>query len=355
MKNPFKNPFKVVPKAFLGVDIGVSSIKLVELSRWGGRVELKNYGHISVSPLYQRPVKTFTEETFLLSTVEVSEVIKAILKETRIKTKESVLTIPDFSTFFTTFELPPMSEDEIPDAVNFEANQHIPVPVSDVVLDWHLIEGKTGKKGTRLKILLVAVPKDLVDRYQKIAKGCGVNLKFLEAEAFSLARALIRNRKEPFCLLDIGAQSTTINIADNGILKLSHSFDISGNDFSHSLMKSLDIDPKKADFMKREQGLENRETRDILFPLINLIIIEIEKILKDFSKSEGKEIQKIIICGGSALLPGLDKYLHSHFKKEVKIANPFSDIFYPPLLEKKLEKIGPAFTVAVGAALKGLR
>lgn len=346
--------FKVIRKSFLGIDIGVTLIKVVEISRWGGKIELKNYGQVAASSLYQKPYQAFEEEeSFLLSSPDVSKVIRAILKEAEIKTREATFTIPDFSTFFTNFELPPMSEEEIPEAVNFEARRHIPVPVSDVVLDWFLTGGKTGKRGTRLKILLVAVPKEIVDRYQAIAKASRLELKYLEAEAFSLTRALIKDQKELICLLDIGAQSTTINIVDEGILKLSYSSDISGNDLTQTLAKSLSINSEKAELLKREQGLNSEEIKDTLLPLVNLIIIEMEKIFKDF-EAQGKIIKKIIMAGGSSLLPGLNQYLSSYFKKEAVLANPFFGLSYPPILEKKLKKTGPSFSIAVGAALRGL-
>ncbi len=347
------NPFKVIRKTFLGVDIGVSSIKVVEISRWGGKTELKNYGHIASSAVYQKPYQGFGEESnFMISSPDVSKIIKAILKEANIKTKEAVFTIPDFSTFFTNFDLPPMSEEEIPDAVKFEARRHIPVPVSDVVLDWFLIGGKVGKTGTNLSILLVAVPKETIARYQEIAKASSLNLKYLEAEAFSLARSLTKKTKESICLVDIGAQSTSVNIVDEGLLKLSYSSDISGNDFTRALSKSLSVSPKEAEEIKKNQGLSSEQTKEILFPLVNLIIIEIEKILKNFETID-KRIRKIVLAGGSALLPGLDEYLSSYFKRPVKIADPFFGFVYPPVLEKKLKALGPSFAIAVGAALRG--
>lgn len=346
--------FKIIRKNFLGIDIGVTMIKMVEISHWGGKMELRNYGQVASSSLYQRPYQTFgEEENFLLSSPDVSKVIKAILKEAGIKTKEAAFTIPDFSTFFTAFELPPMSEDEIPEAVNFEARRHIPIPVSDVILDWFLTEGKTGKRGTKLKMLLVAVPREIIERYQAIARASHLELKFLEAEAFSLARALVRDQKELVCLLDIGAQSTTINIVDEGILKLSYSSDVSGNDLTQVLVKSLSVDSRKAEALKQEQGLNSAEIKDTLLPLVNLIIIEMERIFKDF-ETQGKVVRRIIMAGGTSLLPGLDQYLSSYFKKEAVLANPFFGFNYPPILEKKLKETGPSFSVAVGAALRGL-
>ena len=349
------NPFRLASKSFLGIDIGVSSIKIIELARWGGRVELKNYGYLSISPFREEPFQKLSEDTFLLSTPQIVKVIKSILITSDIKTREAVFTIPDFSTFFTSFELPPMSQEELQEAVNFEARQHIPVPVSDVVLDWFLIEGKAGKKEKNLRVLLVAVPNDLIGRYQEIAKESGLELRYLEAEAFSLTRALAKEEKEVVCVLDIGAQSTTINIIDAGVLKLSHSFDVSGNDLTSALMKSLSITPEKANFLKNKYGLESLETKEVLSPLVNIIIIEIEKIFKDFYLEKGQEVKKIILSGGSAFLPGLVGYLSSYFKKETSIANPFLNIFYPPVLEKKLEKMGPSFTIATGAALRGIK
>jgi type IV pilus assembly protein PilM len=349
------NPFKLSSKNFLGIDIGVSSIKIIELARWGGRVELKNYGYLGISTFNEEPFRQGSEDTFLLSTSQIIKVIKSILITSDIKTREAVFTIPDFSTFFTSFELPPMNQEELQEAVNFEARQHIPVPISEVVLDWFLIGGKPGKKEKNLRVLLVAVPNDLINKYQEIAKQSGLELRYLEAEAFSLARALVKNEKEIICVLDIGAQSTTINIIDEGVLKLSHSFDVSGNDFTSALIKSMSITPEKANFLKNKYGLESLETKEVLSPLVNIIIMEIENIFKDFSLSEGQEVKKIILSGGSAFLPGLAGYLSSYFKKETLVANPFLNIFYPPVLEKKMEKMGPSFTIAVGAALRGIK
>jgi len=348
------NPFKAIKKNFLGVDIGMAMIKVVEISKRGGKIELKNYGQVAVSSLYHKPYQGFTGEkgSFVLSSPDISKTLKAILRESKIKTREATFAIPDFSTFFTTFVLPPMSEEEIPDAVRFEARRHIPVPVSDVVLDWFLIEGQTGKKGTDLKMLLVAVPNEIINRYQEIATASGLELKYLEAEAFSLTRALATDSKETVCVLDIGTQSTTINIVEGGVLKLSYSSDISGNDFTQSIAKSLSISAQKADLIKREKGIESEETKEILLPFINLIIIEMEKIFKDFEAKE-KEIKRIILAGGSSFLPGLSQYITSYLKKETVMADPFFGFIYPPVLEKKLKETGPSFVIAVGAALRG--
>ncbi|MCD6550214.1 type IV pilus assembly protein PilM [bacterium] len=346
--------FKVIKKNFLGVDIGISSIKIIELSRWGKKIEVVNYGHVASSALYQKPYQGFERESsFMISSPDVSKIIKAILKEAGIKTKEAVFSIPDFSTFFTSFTLPPMSREEIPDAVKFEARRHIPVPISEVVLDWFLLGGETGKKGTPLEVLLVAVPQDTIKSYQEIASNSSLELKYLEAEGFSLARALVREKKDTVCLVDLGAQSTSITVVEEGKIQISYSSDVSGNDFTHAISRSLSVDFKKAEEMKKIYGIVSSDTKTILLPLVNLIIIEIEKIFRSFEKAD-KRIGKIILAGGSALLPGLQDYLSSYFKRPVQIANPFYKFIYPSLLEKRMRELGPSFAIAVGAAMRGL-
>ncbi|MDI6591447.1 MAG: type IV pilus assembly protein PilM [Patescibacteria group bacterium] len=348
-------PFRLIPKNSLGIDIGTSSIKMVELSRWGERRKLENYGELSSQALYEKPFRTFEKSALLLSNQDIARAITAILEEAKIKTREVIFSIPDFSTFFTTFELPPMTEKELPQAVRYEARLHIPLPLSEVTIDWRLIEGRPSQK-TPLKILLVSVPNEVINQYQEIARLANLQFQALEAEVFSLIRSLIGEDKRPICLIDIGAQSTTCSIVEKGILKISHSFDFSGNELTSQIAKSLNIDYKKAEEYKKKYGLfpSEQNIREILLPLIDFMLNEIDKISGNFYRTERKGIEKIILAGGTALLPGLKEYFFEKFQKEIEIANPFSNIFYPPILEEILREMGPAYAIAVGTALRGL-
>jgi type IV pilus assembly protein PilM len=347
-------PFKIIPQKFLGIDIGTSLIKIVELSRSGERRKLENYGEISALALYEKPFRTFEKSTLYLHSQEIAKAILAILTEAKIQTRKAYLSIPDFSTFYTSFWLPPMAAEELSEAVSFEARQHVPLPLSEVTLDWQIIEGSVQKE-TAHKILLVAVPNEVIHQYQTIANLVKLEVSALEAEVFGLVRALIKD-KSIIGLLDIGAQSTTISIIKGGTLTVSHSFDIAGNEFTNQISKSLRIDYKEAGKLKKEQDLKNKgKLGEILKPIIDLILVEVEKISQNFYSSEREKIEKFILAGGTALLPGLKEYFSEKLNKEVEIANPFSDIFYPPILEKTLKKMGPAYAIAVGTALRGLR
>lgn len=352
-------PFKERSTSVLGIDIGTSVIRAVELAKHGEQEKLQNYGFVSLSPFYEKPTKRIKKGTLLLSSKKIAEILGLILKKAGIQTKQAVFSIPDFATFFTSFTLPSMSAEEIPQAVRFEARRHVPLPLSEVTLDWMVTSGTySDEKKGRLEILLVVVPNITINQYTMIAEFCGLELLSLEAEVFGLLRSLVRSNGETtMALIDIGAQSTTCSIVDEGKIKLSHSFDVAGNDLTERLSKSLDLDYKTAETLKENEGLIDGEnkTRDVLISLLNLILSEIEKVVESFYQQEGKEVQTYILAGGSALLPGLKEYFAEFLKKEVKIADPFVNMVYPAILEENLKRIGPGFSVATGMALKALK
>ncbi len=350
--------FKIIPKSFLGIDIGTSSVKITELSKWGERIKLENYGEMSALTLYEKPFRTFGKSTLTLSSQDIAKAILAIITEAKIKEKKSFFSIPDFSTFFTTFDLPSMTKEEIPMAVKYQARQYVPLSLSTVTLDWQIIEGKANNKEKKpLKVLTVAVPNEIINQYQEIASLSNLQLQALEAEVFGLARVLTGEDKRVISIVDIGAQSTTCSIVEKKNLKMSHSFDIAGNELTHTLAKSLNIDYKEAEGLKRKYGLvgsakENKVTQ-VLNSLIDMILIEIEKIFNNFYQTERKKVQKLILAGGTALLPGLKEYFFEKLKIETEVANPFSEIFCPPILNKNLKEMGPGYAISVGAALRG--
>lgn len=147
----------IFSKRCLGVDIGASSIKMVEISSFAGKKKLVNYAQFQL-PFQNPPSTLFQKKELLLLTDETSEVLKSLAERAKIRKKKAAFSLPDFSTFFTTFDLPPMSEAEVPRAVEFEARHHIPLPLSEVTFDWQVIEKEKVLPGIKLKILLVAIP-----------------------------------------------------------------------------------------------------------------------------------------------------------------------------------------------------
>lgn len=345
--------FTFLPKTSVGIDIGTSSMKVVELQKWGDHKTLKNYGELQSSRMYDKPFRSFDKNTLLLSSKDVARAIRAILQESQISAKEAIFSLPDFSSFFTHFQLPAMSREELPEAVKFEARKHVPLPLSEVTFDWQVLE-KGNQEKSPLKILLVAVPNEVINQYQEIAALAKLQLKAIEAEVFGCIRSLVGEDKGVVALLDIGAQSTTVNMVYRQNLRISHSLDVAGNSMTTRLAQSFSISEKDAENQKMAKGLENKDIATILSPILDVILLEVKKISQEFMQSEGKDIEKVIIAGGASLLPGLKEYVEESVGKVTEIANPFQNLFYPPILEQSLKQSGPAFSVAVGMALRGL-
>ncbi len=355
--------FKIRPKKFLGIDIGTSSLRVVELGRRGQTYRLENYGEIRTSAFKEKSFRVFQKNSLTLSNRQVSKAIRAIFKEAGIQTEEINLSIPDFCSFSTTFKLPVMGKDEVPEAVNYEVRPFIPLPLTDVTLDWFIIEGEPSR--TPLKILVVAIPNDIINQYQDITQLAGLKLRILEPEVFALARASIKDEeaKEITGLIDIGARSTTCSILEKGILKSSHSFNIAGNSLVEVIAGSLNIEHDRAEELKRKYGLipdssstggSPEKIRKILIPLIDSILEEIRKVFRSFYRQEGKRIEKIVLAGGLISMPGLKEYFSAELKKKIIISDPFLHIACPSILTETLKEIGPSYAIAVGLALKGL-
>ena len=341
----------------LGVDIGTSAIRVVELAKHGEQEKLVNYGFVSLGPLGAESVKKMKKDTLLLSSKKIAEILSSILKVAGVQTKQAIFSIPDFATFFISFTLPSMSREEIPQAVEFEARRHVPLPLSEVTLDWMITKGDiSGRKIGSMEILLVGVPHATIEQYTNVAELCQLNLLSLEAEVFGLVRALMKGNQKVVALIDMGAQSTTCSIVDGQKLRFSHSFDIAGNDLTERLSQSFGLDYQAAERLKRKQGLlkGKEDTRKVLSPLLDLMVSEVEKVVQSFYQQEGKEIESYIMSGGSAYLPGLKDHLSESFKKDIKIARPFGHMVYPPILEGVIKEISPAFSVVVGMASRGL-
>ena len=349
-----RNFFKLKEKKFLGLDIGSSALRMVELSKERNKYKLENYGEIKTSSIKKNPFRVFQKNSVSLSNKQIAEGIKAICREAGIETKKISFSIPDFCSFFTSFELPEMSKDEIPQALRYEVRPYIPLPLEEVTLDWEIIEGQISK--TPIKVLVVAIPNDVVSQYQQIARLSDLELQTLESEVFALARSLGKNKngkKEILGLVDIGARSTTCSIVEKETLKTSYSFNIAGNELTEVVANSLNISYNEAERMKKEQGL-NKEIRKILIPLLDSILEEIKKAFRAFYLSEGKEVEEVFLAGSQVLMPGLLDYFSETLKRPVKKADPFSGILCPPALTENLKKMGPSFAVAVGLAMKGL-
>lgn len=354
-------------KSSLGVDLGTTSVKIVELSKnKDGKIKLETYGSLESIAYSQYLEETLQSSTVKISDQQAAEMIKKLIKETKVKTNKAVMSAPVFSTFTSVIEFPEMSQQEIESAIRFEAKQYVPVPLSEVVLGWNVIGKKnyellgSGSFSNKVLVLIVAIPKELSNEFAGIARLAGLNLAALETESFALIRSLLGNDKSTVALVDIGSRATNISIVSGGFIRVSRGLDTSGVEITKVLAKSMGVDIKRANEIKRNIGLDmsgpNKQVANVMLPIIDIITGETKRIIDVFFRKEGasSNVERIILAGGSAGIPKIaDRFTEVTGIKTI-IGNPWGRVDYPPQLQKILEAIGPSFSVAVGLAMRNI-
>jgi type IV pilus assembly protein PilM len=340
------NPFAGNQESRIGIDIGTASIKVVELAYHGEKATLRNYAQFSTdgdgNSIHYSALK-------ILDT-QVVEILKRMFEKAAIDVKEAAISIPLFSSFSTLIELPSVADDDLERAVRYEARKHIPVPLNEVQLDWLKVDHLSSPKSTR--VLVVAVPTEIIQQYHNIAKALGLTLRHIELETFSAARALVRGDTKPVAVLDIGSRTTNLSIVEKGLVILHHNIDVSGFGFTRTLSRGLAVDLERADKLKRSEGLRSEgQVVSLVAPLVDKIIDGTKKIMDDYMHQRGSRVQTLILSGGSSAMPGLPEYLERGLGMKIALGDPFAGIIAPEPLEELL-KGASEFTVAVGLALR---
>ena len=207
MFNFFKSG-SVGHKSYVGVDIGTTSIKIVELGgKKGEKPFLKNYGTLEGYGYLERINNAIQTSNLKMMEKDVVQLLVLLLRQLKIETKDAVASIPSFSAFTTLLDIPQMTKAETDQAVEYQAQAYVPVPISDVVLDYTVVNQYEDDRGVKKQqIFLVSVQKEIVKRYQEIFRSAGLNLKVLEIEGLSLARVLTSGDPTTTLIIDIGGR-----------------------------------------------------------------------------------------------------------------------------------------------------
>jgi type IV pilus assembly protein PilM len=356
----------------VGIDIGSSAIKVVEIKRKGGKTILETYGSIALGPYDDLDIGRVTN----LSVEKLSEALKEVLKQSGVTVTEGALAIPIQSSLIFTVELPAtIKESEMATIIPTEARKYIPVPITEVSLDYFVLPQKESsfeemntvsgsdvpqKSMTdKTNILVVATQNDATSKYRSIVSLCSLVASFFEIEIFSSIRANFEHELSPVLLIDFGAARTKLSIVEFGMIKSYHTIDRGGADITDSISKSLSVTFGEAEKMKKEFGLFGNPTEKSLADIIKIhtdyIFSETNNVLLEYEKRYNRTISKVIFSGGGSLLKGLPEIAANSFRAEIEVGHPFSKVSAPAFLEKVLENIGPEFAVALGLALRKLQ
>jgi type IV pilus assembly protein PilM len=342
-------------RSVLGVDIGTASLKVAELSRKGDRLVLLNYGILETQDYLNHPNQAIQTSALKISEKETTAMLKTLVGEMHSKAHLAVGTIPSFAAFQTLIDMPLLSPQETAKAVEFQAPQYIPIPITDVTVDWLKVdEFQAENRETYQRIFLIGIPKDIVERYKAIFRGAGLKLVALELDGIALARSLLIREDEPTLLIDLGALTSNIFVIRQGRILYAGQTDYGGIYLTQAIARSLGITSARAEELKRRRGLTfggpEAELSTLTLPFLDVIIQEVNHTKSVMEARYGRKVKRAMLTGAGAELLGIEKYFSSQLDLPVAKPNPFVSVGYPLILEPMLIQLSKELPVAIGAA-----
>lgn len=341
-------------KDVVGIDIGSSSIKLIQLKESKGVYQLQN---LAIAPL---PPEAIVDNAIMDTTAVVSAV-RNLVESHKIKTKNVVTSISGHSVIIRKISLPMMTEDELEASIQWEAEQYIPFEISEVNLDFQIL-GPDPKDPSQMNIILVAAKKDFVNDYVSVFKECGLNPVVMDIDCFSIENAFEVNyglgSEEIVALINMGAGAMNVNILKDGASVFTRDIQVGGNMFNEEIQKRLGLSSDDAEMAKLGGKLEDVDDDSltaIIHDATESLAQEVQRSLDFFSATSADEkVQRLYITGGVSRTSQICPTLENRLGIPVEVMDPFRAVVAP---EKDfdleyLREVGPLFSVAVGLAMR---
>ncbi len=332
---------------FVGIDIGSSGIRLVQLKHGGGKPLLVTYGEVPAPG-------GVTVSDSAIDRAKVAQLLADLAGQIKVSTKLAIAGVPSAKVYTAVATVPQMSKAELAKGITYQAERLIPVPLEKLRLAWSPIEGHADAKS--IEVLIVATPIQTTDKYVEICEKAGFDLTALEPNAMATSRSLAPSQVTAL-ILDIGGLMADITVLQAGVPRIVKAVPIGGLTFAKSVAQHLGVDEAQADQFIRKFGLTQDKLEgqvlEGLRPAVDSLVTEIAQVTQAFgTQSAGATLEKIILTGSATLVPGLPAYIATATKMPVEIGNPWSGIAYPATLQAELTNQAATYAVAAGLAMK---
>ena len=339
-------------KDIIGIDIGSSSVKLVQVKEHKGAFDLLNVG---ILPL---PPEAIVDNT-LMDSSSIVETIKKLLKSLNIRAKDAACSVSGNSVIIRKISLPAMPSEELEDQIHWEAEQYIPFDINDVNIDFQILAADQHDPA-KMEVLLVASKKDIINDYLAVFNETGINLAVVDVDSFAIQNAFELNYdvvpENVSALINIGASIMNLNIVKNGISLFTRDVQIGGNLYTEEIQKQFGVSSEEAERFKiTGESPDQAKLRDTISRVNETLAMEMRRSLDFYNTTAGEgKINDVFISGGGANTPMLMEAVNQRLALPVEKLNPFRKIKYN---EKEfdpeyLQEIGPLVTVAVGLATR---
>jgi type IV pilus assembly protein PilM len=342
--------------SIIGLDIGSSSVKAVELTAKAKGIELQHVG------IAQLPPEAIVQGAFLNSSAIVDAIREAVDGASS-RTKNVATAVSGHSLIVKKISLPAMTREELEESIRWEAEQYIPFDINEVNLDFQILN--SGETEGQMDVLLVAAKKDLIDDYVNVITEAGLHPAVLDVEAFAVENAFEANYAlepdEVVALADIGAQVVNINIIMNGIPAFTRDISTGGSVYTEEIQKALSVGWEEAERIKiggssaeQSQEVVPQEVEDAMQSVTETVTGEISRSLDFFAATAAESrISKIVLTGGGSRVSGLDAAFQSKTNIPVEHLNPLAKVIPSSRFDEEfLEEVSPSLGVSVGLALR---
>ncbi len=343
---------------FFGLDLSDLSVKVFQIERSGKTGKIRSLCSLPIARGNIEDGKVIHKEI-------VAGVIREALKKSwpkKITTQKVICSLPESNIFLRVINIPKVKEEEAEQAIKWEMEANIPLPIEEVYFDWQFLEGAEDKKTNRQSVLTVAVSKKVVDDFMETMRLAGLEIYDMEIESIASARSLVSaNEKEEniSLIVDIGARRTSFIIVEGIVPCFTSSIPFSSESINDAISKRMSIGDKESEEIKIAFGIENFNKDNPIFNsikyLLENLVTEIEKTIDFYlvmSKTP-REVNKIILCGGGSNLKGLVDYLSQRVGREVALGDPLVNL---SLEKKEREKINRenciGYATVIGLAIK---
>ncbi len=341
----------------IGIDIGSSSIKVIQLSDNNGGYTLSRFGMAPLAP------EMIVDGT-IMDSVRCVETLQNLLKDQSISTKDAVISLSGHSVIVKRVSLPQMTEDELAESIKWEAEQYIPFDINDVNTDFQILNTFVDPDGKpQMNVLLAVVKKDKITEYTSLVIEAGLRPVIVDIDSFALENMYGINYEvkegETVALINIGASLTNINILQKGMFAFTRDVSIGGNKYTESIQKDLGLSYENAERAKKGESVEGVDSfalDSVVESVSGEIVNEITRSFGYFKTASGNEkIDKIMLSGGSSKIKGMDNFLQQRLDLPIEIVNPFRKIEIPPEFDSNyIRDIAPLTAVAVGLGIRRL-
>lgn len=383
----------------VGLDIGTDAVKMVQLLKKKNEVELISFGTAPFPP-------EAISDGVIVDANSIVEAIRKVVAESNTKIKEVKVGLSGRSVIVKKIKMPLMTEEELRDSIHWEAEQHIPFSIDEVVLDFQIISDEKNEKLKQMGVLLVAAKKDKVKSYIDILSQLSLEPVVVDLDSFAIANSFEAssgiNDDEVICLLNMGGELTNLNIMKKTCPYFVREISVGGNHFTRAIQKEFKVDFNKAEEMKMNAMKNGLQVLGKMVPKINedmqfirgagelegsnadlkeeekkeetpvekseeerinaVISSVMEQLINEVRRSfdyfhgmgEEKEIKKMILSGGTAKMKGLVDYFSDIFRVSVEVANPFGNIKIDETKFDmvKIRELSPVMGVSIGLALR---